>query len=73
MADDSADQPGNQERAGDGNRTRMTSLEGSVRLTRKIPAKAMKYKGFDGSLSGARRGSGRNLGRKPELRRNRGD
>jgi hypothetical protein len=45
-----ADQLGSK-RAGDGNRTRKTSLEDSVRLPHKLLAKALKYKVFDGSLS----------------------
>jgi hypothetical protein len=51
----------------------MTSLEDSVRLPRKLLAKVLHYKGFDGSRSGARGGSGRNLGRKSGLRRICGD
>jgi len=46
----------------------MTSLEDYVRLPRKLPANALKYKAFDGSLSGARVSLGRNLGRKSALR-----
>jgi len=51
----------------------MTSLEDYVRLPRKLLANALMYKAFDGSLSGARGGSGRNLGRKSGLRRIRAD
>ena len=36
-------------RAGDGNRNRMTSLEGSVRLLCKVPGEPSLSKGFTGS------------------------
>jgi hypothetical protein len=58
-------------RAGDGNRTRMTSLEESVRSSHRRSANALVSKGFGGSRPGLRRVLGRNLVEKsgyPEVR-----
>jgi hypothetical protein len=60
-------------RAGDGNRNRMTSLEGSVRLLRRVLADALLCKDFGGYRPSAKGTPGRNFGRKPDFLENSGD
>ena len=48
----------------------MTSLEGSVRLFRRLLMNALRSKDFGGSLVGLRAGIGRKFGRKSALPEN---